>query len=278
MPIEGNFNAGIPTPVAPYVGPGDVVAGAVSWWGVRAYSRATAGTRAINIRASGDNATTDINTLANGNLDVATVSAFLATHGGSAFVTAVYDQAGSSNLTQPTAANQPPLTLSIIGSLPGISFVNASVHQLSNNSVTAVTQPYTATAVAKRTGNTANYNGIFTGGVSGLWFTGTTLGSIELESNTTVAVGGNTEGNFHAIVGIASTTNSFIYVDANSTGPGNAGTLSLPGSGTVMYMGSDGAGADILTGAVNEAGIWHSAFSAGQAASMISNQRGYWGF
>jgi hypothetical protein len=61
-----------------YVGPGDLVASASGWWGLRAYSKAYAasGGKAINILRSGDNSTTDIDVLANGSLDVVTAQNF----------------------------------------------------------------------------------------------------------------------------------------------------------------------------------------------------------
>ena len=56
----------------PYVGPGDVVSGAVGWWGLRAYSASYAATpgKAINLRRALDNAACDFNVAANGDLGV----------------------------------------------------------------------------------------------------------------------------------------------------------------------------------------------------------------
>ena len=38
-----------PTVVSSYTGPGDVISGAKAWWGLRAYSAATAGIRYLNV-------------------------------------------------------------------------------------------------------------------------------------------------------------------------------------------------------------------------------------
>ena len=57
-----------------YIGPGDVVSGATAWYGLRGYNAAfaTGSKAAINVRRATDNTTSDINILANGNLDIAT--------------------------------------------------------------------------------------------------------------------------------------------------------------------------------------------------------------
>ena len=64
----------------PYVGPGDIVSGAIAWYGLRAYNLAyTTGTnKAINIRRASDNTTTDIVILTSGALDIATAATFCA--------------------------------------------------------------------------------------------------------------------------------------------------------------------------------------------------------
>lgn len=60
---------------------------------------------AINVRRSSDNATTDINFLANGTLDTATLATFIGANSG--YVTTWYDQFSVNHLLQATAANQP---------------------------------------------------------------------------------------------------------------------------------------------------------------------------
>jgi hypothetical protein len=277
--LEGNFNAGIPVVLPPYVGPGDVVSGAKGWWGLRAYSRATAGTKAINLRASGNNATSDFNTLTNGNLDLASINSFLMANGGSLFVTKLYDQSGGGlDMAQATAANQPQFNSSVLGSFPSMGFVNASNLFLSASPYTIYAQPWTINAVARRTGNTANYNAIITGAVCGDWFT-STLTDIDVETNIGIIATGLTESNFHAIVGVGNgaTTASMIYADGVTAGPAG-GTTSFPGTSNIVYLGSDAAGPDVLTGNIMEGGLWNIAFSSTQATNMISNQRTYWGF
>lgn len=62
-----------------YQGPGDIVAGATAWYGLRGYSAAYAATgtgKAVNVRRASDNTTSDIVILTNGNLDIATANTF----------------------------------------------------------------------------------------------------------------------------------------------------------------------------------------------------------
>lgn len=72
------------TSIAPpaYVGPGDIVPGAIVWSGSRAYSAAVAATgtqKAYNVRRASDNATQDILILTSGALDIASALTFAGT-------------------------------------------------------------------------------------------------------------------------------------------------------------------------------------------------------
>lgn len=59
-----------------YSGPGDVVASAVAWSGLRAYSAAKCGNKAIQIESVVTLTTKDINTLQTGDLDISTAEGF----------------------------------------------------------------------------------------------------------------------------------------------------------------------------------------------------------
>jgi hypothetical protein len=63
-----------------YTGPGDVyTTGIQTWGGLRAYSKATAGTKAIQVTRLSDSTTHDVNSLANGQLDIASANSFAGT-------------------------------------------------------------------------------------------------------------------------------------------------------------------------------------------------------
>lgn len=78
---DSNYNVSI-TSASSYVGPGDVIASAIVWYGVRGYSAAYAATgtgKSINVRRASDNATQDIVILTTGDLDVASYDTFVGT-------------------------------------------------------------------------------------------------------------------------------------------------------------------------------------------------------
>lgn len=65
-----------------FVGPGDIVASATAWYGLRGYSAAVASTgtqKAINVRRQSDNATSDILIKTGGELDLGAATAFAGT-------------------------------------------------------------------------------------------------------------------------------------------------------------------------------------------------------
>lgn len=82
-------------PYAPltYTGPGDVVTTAKAMYALRAYDRASVGTRAIQIQRASDAATLVVNTLRSGHLDAATAATFCAAT--TCTVTVWYDQTGN---------------------------------------------------------------------------------------------------------------------------------------------------------------------------------------
>lgn len=268
----------IPAPATVYVGPGDIVSGATAWWGLRAYSMATAGSAAINLRASGDNATSDFSTLSTGALDVASIAAFQTAHGGSLFVTTLYDQTGNGNdMAQGTTANQPQLQLNVLGSLPAMSF-GGSAFLRKISFASTLPQPWTLSAVADRTGSTSAYNSIITGSSTGMWFPNV-ADAMELEGPTAVRVTSVVDNLWHAAQGIANGVNSFMSVDGSTTGPSSGGTATFPSGTADVFIGSDNAGpGDPMNGFINEAGVWPIAFSAGQIVSINSNQHTYWAF
>lgn len=64
-----------------YTGPGDIVASATAWYGLRAYNAAyaTGSNKSINVRRASDNTTQDINILASGAVDIASANTFATT-------------------------------------------------------------------------------------------------------------------------------------------------------------------------------------------------------
>jgi hypothetical protein len=267
----------MPQPAAggAYSGPGDVVSGATAWWGLRGYNAAVSNgsTKSVNVRRSSDNTTQDFVILSNGNLDVASISSFIG--GGNGFVTTLYDQSGTNNLTQGNAANQPQLILSGLGSLPIMQSTGSQFMFVTTSTVD--TQPFTASAVAIRTGS-------FTS--SGMCLTSqspfvqlgfqSVANTLHFFAGTDINVSAN-DNVWRSLNAVYNGASSVLYVDGTANS-GNAGTNNWGSAGTTWgFMGFVG-GSYILNGDQTEGGLWPIGFSATQAANMSTNQHSYWGF
>jgi hypothetical protein len=271
IPVRGLFaTTGPPIPLGQ--GPGDVVPGAYAWWGLRAYSLAAAGSRAINLRRDSDNATQDFNTLSSGALDVASITTFKGA--ANLFVTVLYDQTGTGlHLSNPTAATQPAFILAGLGSLPIITFTAASSQRVFIGSASFTeTQPGTAIVVANHTAGRGVQDGIADLGGNQMLFypsAGNQAG-VFAGSNLTRAA---TDGSWHAVQDIINGASSSINVDAGQT-TGNAGTQAQTGSVT---LGADSF-SNFFDGSLVEAGYWQLGFTGPQLTGMNTNIHNYWGF
>ena len=87
----------------------DSYSGAAAAYSLRKLKSSYTGS-AIRVRRSSDNTELNIGFDSDGNLDTYSLSAFVGT--GNGFVSIWYDQSGSYNLIQTTAANQPSIVLS----------------------------------------------------------------------------------------------------------------------------------------------------------------------
>lgn len=258
-----------------YTGPGDIVSGALAWWGLRAYNAAyaTGSNPAIDVvdTATGLISTT-INIKTDGSLDQSTLLGL----GYSVAVKKIYDQVGTNHMSQATLADMPVLTASVIGSLSIMTF-DSSDGLLAANSITQA-QPFTLSTVARRTANpTFNQSPIgFDSGFGILGFRNTsgklfiyTGGSIP-----TAPAGTITENVFYALNGVFNGASSIISIDGTET-------TGLDLGNTTGAFGKPAAGLTtgfVLTGNVAEMGIWPVGFSSGNNSSMSANQHTYWGF
>jgi hypothetical protein len=293
MPIEGNFNPGIPM-AAPYVGPGDVVSGAIFFLALRAYTVAIAlaGTQTlVNVRRDSDNATVDVLVTSNGGFGLTANGSIggingitVSTFKGSAnlFMTKLYDQTGNGHpISQTTAANQPGLSLSALGggTLPSGSYgISGADLFLSNTSAPTVTQPLTISCVAERTGLFSAQNWIF-------WTEGTGPNLILLfasSANTLNLYDGNelpaataNDNVLHAIQGMWNDPGGSVYIDGVSTSMPMTGGQNIQ---TSLAIGDNVALGNPLEGLCPELGVWSGNFTSGQQSSMNSNQHSYWKF
>jgi hypothetical protein len=268
--VIGGSVIGYRAVAAAYVGPGDVISGAIAWWGLRAYSNATIGANAVRLRRDSDNNEQDFSIVGGGGLDSLAISAFKGA--ANLFIVTLYDQIGSNSITQATAANQPEFILNGIGSLPVMRCLKATNQYLSGGSITE-SQPFTCSTVAKRTGDFSAYNsvgGANDGNISFGFALNPDSASIYAGGTGTFATA--TDSVMHAIQFVFNTTSSDLNVDGNFS-------ASSVGTGNFSAMAFDygRGGGNPMTGDSMEVGIWPSAFSTTDSSNMSTNQYSYWG-
>src|SRR5262245_59121759 len=115
------------TAAAAYTGPGDVVSFS-AWHGLRAYSKATIGTKLVRIVRASDSTQQDFASAADGSLDAASIATILNATSGK--VVTLYDQVGTNHLTQGTDSARPAITANALNSSYGITFNAAASTEL----------------------------------------------------------------------------------------------------------------------------------------------------
>lgn len=262
------------TPDLGYIGPGDIVSGALGWWGLRAYKKTTIGTNAIRLRRDSDNAESNFVTIAGGGLDLAAITSFKGA--ANLFVTTVYDQSGNGNdTTQTTAGLQPAFLLSVLGSNPAIQTV-AGVSQSLAKAVSnfpaldASVTPVVMSQVSQNTTNASTQMYLIGGTFNGGYSDSTTYfiydGSVQ---NYTV-----TASTWYSIGDFFNGASSNLYLNGVAQGASNPSNTPTGANASLEFPFRGGAG-----GTVNctEIGVWNANIS-GQMAALSSNQRAYWGF
>lgn len=266
-----------------YTGPGDVVGSAYGWWGLRSYNAAyaTGSNPAIDIVDQANANSLTVNILADGSLDVAAISTWVTANSVTTiYVTKLWDQTGNGrHFTQSSFPSifSPTLVLNGQGSLPVIRSPGGNDTNLSRT-FTSISQPFTVSTVAKRTGSLTNekWGGGTVKTSSVLWGfgTGNNLAKMYGGANTTATAADNT---WHGIQYVFNGASSDINVDG-SVNTVNAGTNSIPADTVDLFNGAGQGGS--LHGDWGEAGIWGPslAFSSTQSTNMKNNQQAYWGY
>src|SRR5678816_1891867 len=128
-----------------YTGPGDIVASAKSFWGLRAYTNASIGGNCIDVKRASDNTTNTFVTVAGGLVDVASITTFLAATTGT--VTKAYDQTGNGfHLITDGVHALPIMGLSVLGAMPAMQSGGGFQRSLVVSSFTQA-QPFTISHV-----------------------------------------------------------------------------------------------------------------------------------
>lgn len=270
-----------PPPVLPvaYAGPGDVVASAYAWWGLRAYTNASIGTNAVRLREDGGNTESDFATIAGGGLNLTAITAFKGAN--NLFVTKLYDQTGGGNdLIQATAGQQPAFTLGVLGTLPAMQFTAASGMKLALFAATAtVNQAYTHVFVMNLTSIGSETRPFGAEAVSDVWLFERTGGNVmALYAGSVSGTAAFTAGSWHSAQAVFNGAASSITVDGATTSGLNPGAGNISAERLIMGDDRSGAAFETITGYITEGGIWPIEFSGAQLTAMNSNQHTYWGF
>lgn len=255
-----------------YTGTGDLKGSALGFWALRAYTAAGAGGNCVRLRRDSDDTEQDFVTLANGSLDVASISSFKGA--ANLFVRKVYDQSGNArDLVQATAARQPALILSGLGSLPVIRFAAASQQWLSAATTLNQSQPMTISGAVKHTASGGQQNLISLGGTVAMGFRNAGNNDVFTYANA-VHNAVASDGTCHSLIAVINDASSHIYVDGvDDTGnPSNAGT----GANALVEVGAVSS-SQFLDGDLVEIGWWGSAFSGADVTAVEANQSAYWG-
>lgn len=267
---------GVSTVAAANPGPGDVVASAKVWWGLRGYTQAFTG-NAAQICTPLDVACLDV-TVTNGILNATTLGT-LACNNITVICTIkiLYDQSGANscggaacNLTQATIANRPLYVVGATNGRPCMQHQASPATSIVNSTGFNLAQTFSFSTVAKRTGGTSNYGYV-------IFSSPLTAAGFDNGANSVFAVAG-------AIFNTAGTDNSYLAVQTlfngsplssitvgNSTTFGNVGTSGLTAGNIQM-----GDASFPVTGLICEGGVWSGLFSGGNIAAMYANQQAWY--
>jgi len=269
-PVIGSVSYSLGMAVAPYTGPGDVVPGATAWWGLRAYTSATIGNATIRLRRDSDQVEQDFTTLASGHLDTGSITTFKGA--ANLFVVKLYDQVGTNDMTQATAANQPQFILNGFGTNSVMRCVKASSLGLVSLNAIAQAQPYTWSMVAKRTASFTLQN-TFIGDLNAEFYF-KTADSVAIFAGGPEMVISATDNAMHSVNAVFNGASSLMNVDGSNT----TGTTGANSMAAVMNFGTGGSLSNPADADLGGGGVWLSALSGAQCIALHDNQSAFWGF
>lgn len=266
-----------------FQGPGDVVASATAWWGLRAYSAAKKGNPAINLCNVLDVTCADVAT------DATTGDLVAPTNIGGTDCTLIttctikkwYDQTqgtgcGGSNCDsiQSTIASRYTFTWNCQGGHPCAKGAGGSIVPGSTPAFSSAAALFTISAVGERTGATTTQTAIIDAAGMFVGFDATAGTAFMYFGNFLKTAAADSAP--HAIVAVFNPPSGVLDVDVIGGTSGNPGATSTSAS---ILLGTDNTTG--LNGNFEEVGIWPIAFSGsggGQQDLMLSNMRTYWGF
>lgn len=267
---DSNYNVNIVSGGGGFTGPGDIQS-FTFWGGLRAYSAATRGTKAINVCNVADAVCADLST------DATTGALVVSTIGGSSCavvactVKIIYDKVGTADCTQTTIANRPVLTQNALNTSWGMTFTAASTQGFQCGAFTA-TQPYSFAMIVNPSGSTCELFNITDGSFNGALNEWSSAGP-----NLRMYGGNNFDvamtSAFHAFQSVFNGVSSISAQDGVET-TGNAGAQSI----SALTM---GISRDPFGGYCNAVGMEYGyvagTVSPGNRTSLNSNMHAAYG-
>lgn len=247
-----------------YVGPGDIIGGAMMWWGGRSYKASKIGTNAIRVRRSSDNTEQDFTTIEHGGLPSDALTVFAA--GSTLFVKTLYDQTGNGfDLIQTNTSLQPQLTSSAIGSAYAIEAT--ATKTMATTSQFSQAQPIFKSGVMKYTSDADMFFSLDTN-TTQVRFLRANAGVVNIYAGGEFTVGRTYKNTWMAVRALYNAASSEFVINGDSN-TGNAGSNGFTGpEGYTLFSGWVGFGAEL--------GIWASNPTADQKGVLMVNQRSYW--
>lgn len=262
-----------PTAAAAYTGPGDIVSGALAWYGLRGYNGAFSGNVANVCDAATGLVCADA-TWSGGTLSLPLIGGIACNDiTNICQIATLYDQSGAGlDAVQATSSKRPTLLMACLGSLPCMNLTRASAMTLKSAGTIATAEPYTFSSVSYLNGATSGSHNIIVVNGGGFRYNATTP-TIDLIDGGSIT-SSITTTTWYAAQGVINAASSYIFVNSAAT----TGSLTGDLTGNVVAIGCNDASGNCLDGRITEVGLWPSAFSSGNRTAMESNQRAYWGF
>lgn len=266
---------------AGYSGPGNVVSGAVAYWGASAYTTGQT-SNAWNVCNVSDVACADWPIGSNGYVTPSLV-------GGSdcsvvtCTIKTLYDRSGANscggapcNVTQATIASRAQVAFNALNTFVCPFSAGAAGTGYTIATGIAMSQPVTTLVVAKRDANfttqgTYWQSNLIYGAIQSL-----TSGQVQGYAGTLVSASASENpGPFHSIQVVLNTPTSTFQVDSTQTSTGDPGTGTATVAGGINFY-FDG-GTQSARGFLCDLGIWNTAFSGTNLTNMNTNRHAAYG-
>ena len=276
---DSNYNISIGgSPPPAYTGPGDVVSGAVAWWGLRCYNNAYSGNVADIWDSATGNTTETLLTCSSGGTINQTINALSVTCAVACKVKTLYDQSGAGDCSGVCdlvpnvgfGSTRPVFTQNCIGSLPCMTFASASnIFFDSANASAGHATPTSLAAVAlANSGRGGNENLV---GLNYVVRYPSTASTIQDPFGTTATA---SDDAFHVVIYFGNNGATFNIDGSNGSSNSVGG---VPAISAAAYNIANSNTGNTLDGKISELGFWPVLFTGTQVTNMCHNMFSYWG-